>query len=79
MQWFTIGPESLDKLRSTTLRIRGRLGTRDLASRVRALPEAELGELLNDVLALVDESEAILARVRSETPTRALPRPFDKK
>lgn len=79
MQWFTVGPGAIEKMRATTQRIRGRLGTRDLAARVRGLPDAELGELLNDVLSLVDESEAILGRVRNETPSRALPKPFEKK
>ncbi len=76
MQWFTIGPQGLERLRTTTQKIRSTIGTREIAERVRGLPDAELGALLNDVLSLVDEAEGILGRVRNETPSRALPKPF---
>lgn len=76
MQWFTIGPNGLDRIRGTTARIRQAIGTREIAARVRGLPDDQLGALLNDVLSLVDEAEGILGRVRNETPSRALPKPF---
>jgi hypothetical protein len=76
MQWFTIGPQALERLRTTTKKIRSTIGTREIAQKVRGLSDDELGALLNDVLSLVDESEGILARVRQDTPSKALPRPF---
>jgi hypothetical protein len=76
MQWFTIGPAALEKLKANTKQIRETIGKTDIASRVRSLDDQKLGAFLNDVLALVDEAEGILARVRTETPSRALPRPF---
>lgn len=79
MQWFTIGPQALERLRTNTQKIRATIGTREIATRVRALDDAQLGAFLNDVLAVADEAEGILARVRSETPSRALPNPFKPK
>jgi hypothetical protein len=76
MQWFTIGPAALERLKGNTKKIRETIGTKEIATRVRALDDDALGVFLNDVLALVDDSEAILARVRTETPSRALPNPF---
>jgi hypothetical protein len=76
MQWFTIGPQGLDRLKKTSQKIRSTVGTREIAQRVRSLTDDELGAFLNDVLALVDEAEGILGRVRNETPSKALPRPF---
>jgi hypothetical protein len=76
MQWFTIGPQGLERMKSITGRIRAKIGTREIAQRVRGLPDDQLGALLNDVLALVDDAEGILSRVRNETPSRALPNPF---
>jgi hypothetical protein len=78
MEWFTINPKGIERMRAVTQAIRSRVGTSQIAERVRALPEDELGKLLNDVLALVDEAEGILGRARNQTPTRALPRPFDQ-
>ena len=77
MQWFTIGPAALERLRENTKKIRATIGTREIAERVRALDDAQLGAFLNYVLAVVDEAEGILSRVRNETPSRALPKPFD--
>lgn len=79
MQWFTIGPQALEKLRENTKKIRTTIGTREVAANVRRLDDAQLGAFLNDVLALVDEAESILARTRNETPSRALPNPFRAK
>ena len=79
MQWFTIGPQALERLRDNTKKIRATIGTKEIAARVRGLDDAQLGAFLNDVLALVDEAEGILARTRSETPSRALPNPFKEK
>ena len=78
LQWFTIGPAGLERIRANTRKIRDTIGTRDIAQRVRGLDEAALGVFLNDVLSLVDEAEGILGRVRNETPSRSLPRPFEK-
>jgi len=76
MQWFTIGPGGIERIKAATGRIRATIGTREIARKVRGLPDAQLGALLNDVLALVDDAEGILARVRDESPSKALPRPF---
>ena len=79
MQWFTIGPAGLEKLRAVTKRIRGTIGSREISAKVRGLSDDELHALLNDVLALVDEAEGILGRVREDTPSKALPKPFGGK
>jgi len=77
MEWFTLGPEALRTLRETTTRLRGRLGTTHAADRVRGLEEAEHRDFVNEVLALVDEAEAILRRTRATAPQRErLPNPF---
>jgi len=77
MQWFTINPATIERMRKTTARVRTTIGTREISNKVRGLNDDELGALLNDVLALVDEVEGIMGRVRNETPSKALPRPFE--
>jgi len=76
MQWFTIGPAGVDRIKQTTQRIRATIGNREIGQKVRGLSDDELGALLNDVLALVDEAEGILSRVRNDSPSSALPKPF---
>lgn len=77
MQWFTLSPQALERIRGVTQSLRSRLGAQKIPENVRRLSDAELGKFVNDVLALIDESEAILGRVREQTPSRGLPRPFD--
>src|SRR4051794_9154779 len=50
MQWFTIGPAGLARMKDTTQRIKSAIGNREIAARVRGLPDDQLGALLNDVL-----------------------------
>ncbi|MBX3468369.1 MAG: hypothetical protein KF878_15970 [Planctomycetes bacterium] len=77
MQWFTLSPRALDELRATTGRLREQLGERDVGGRVNAMTDAQRIALMNDVLTLVDECEAILGRTRPEAPRRPrLPDPF---
>lgn len=78
MQWFTIGPQGIDRLKATTGKIRTTIGSREIAQKVRGLTDDQLGVFLNDVLTLVDEAEGILGRMRNETPSRALPKPMEK-
>lgn len=78
MQWFTIGPQGLERMKTTTGKIRATIGSREIAQKVRGLTDDQLGAFLNDVLALVDEAEGILGRVRTDTPSRALPKPMEK-
>ena len=76
MQWFTLGPNAMTRLQETTASLRKRLGTSRVSERVEAMQEKERLDFVNEVLALLDESEAILARTRPEAPHRGLPNPF---
>src|SRR2546423_3555857 len=76
MQWFTIGAGGIERIKTATGRIRATIGAREITRKVRGLSDEQLGAFLNDVLALVDDAEGILARVREESPSKALPRPF---
>lgn len=77
MQWFTLGPRALEQLREVTGRLRGKLGERGVGERVNAMTDDQRAVLMNDVLTLVDECEAILARTRPQAPERPrLPDPF---
>lgn len=78
MEWFTLGPKALEQLRTSTEALRTRLGTARATERVQQMDPAELADFVNEVLALMDESEAILKRVRPEAPRRKpLPNPIE--
>lgn len=77
MQWFTLSPRALEQLRETTSRLRSVLGERDVGERVNALSDEARIAVMNDVLNLLDEAEAILGRTRPEAPKKPkLPQPF---
>lgn len=77
MQWFTLSDRAHETLKDTTLKLRRALGGRDVGDRVQAMSEAQLTGLVNDVLLLVDECEAILGRTRTKAPSMAkLPNPY---
>lgn len=80
MEWFTLGPKALEQLRTATGVLRQRLGTSHAAEKVQAMDEEELLDFVNEVLALMDQSESILSRVRDKAPDRLkkpLPNPWD--
>jgi hypothetical protein len=60
----TIGPSSHERIKQSAQRIRTTIGNREITQRVRGLDDDQLGALLNDVLALVDEAEGIVARAK---------------
>jgi hypothetical protein len=77
MQWFTLSPRALEQLRETTARLREKLGRREVGERVNAMSDEARIAVVNDVLNLLDEAEAIIGRTRPEAPKKPkLPEPF---
>lgn len=58
-------PAALDSLRAARERVRTRLGTSQVTERLAGLSADQAGQLANDLLALLDAIDGVVAKARA--------------